>query len=275
MKSKRSQSPVLPCPANHNLQFTTCDCLLHIFSFTIWQLRTSYLSVIKDGIGDRLINVNNSVLNTPGFRAAGWSPALTNPGAQDSTAQVKRTYSPPIPTTATVASEYYRFARYANGEVSDGDGLGIGDEGDEDEGGMVTGGGQSTYTLGTRHHGRGARRNRRRERQQQDHRQGEGEDEDSSDLSDESDEDGEFTQRLVTNSIFVSSWTVFLQSMLTLYPELRSRSSSQRCRYEIDQGPHQFELQIVRMDRKWLKRLCLLHPPIIVIGEVRWEQWRY
>ncbi|KAL1966102.1 hypothetical protein VTN77DRAFT_4850 [Rasamsonia byssochlamydoides] len=169
--------------------------LLQNEDFTIWQLRTSYLSAIKDGIGDRLINVNNSVLNTPGFRAAGWFPLSINPAVQDSAAQIKRTYSPPIPTTATVASEYYRLARYGNAEEREGDGLGIGED---DEGGMVTGGGGSTHTLGTRNHGRGARRNRRRERQQNDQRYGEGEDEDSSDLSDESDEDGgggEFTQR--------------------------------------------------------------------------------
>jgi hypothetical protein len=165
------------------------------FSFAVWQLRTSYLSVIKDGIGDRLINVNNAVLNTPGFRAAGWAPASTNPATQESGSLIRRTYSPPIPTTATVASEYYKVARYGNTEPREGDGLGIAEDADEDEGGMVTGGGGSTYTFGTRHHARGARKNRRRDRQyQEQQRHGDGEDEDSSDLSDESDEEAEFSR---------------------------------------------------------------------------------
>lgn len=168
-------------------------------SFTIWQLRTSYLSTIKDGIGDRLINVNNSILNTPGFRAAGWVPTSANATTTttESGSLVKRTYSPPIPTTANVASEYYRFARHT--ELNDGDGLNI-DDAEEDEGGMVTGGGGgSTYALGIKHHGKSARKNRRRDRQIP-VIQRVGEDEDSSDLSDESDDEGDFT-RLVKKSI--------------------------------------------------------------------------
>lgn len=170
-------------------------------SFTIWQLRTSYLSAIKDGIGDRLININNSVLNTPGFRAAGWVPATTGTTTQDSGSVVKRTYSPPIPTTANVASEYYRFARHT--ELNDGDALSLYD-GDEDEGGMVTGGGGgSTYAIGIKHHGKSARKHRRRDRQVPViQRAGEGEDEDSSDLSEESDEEGDFT-RFVSLSSFL------------------------------------------------------------------------
>lgn len=168
--------------------------LLQNEDFTIWQLRTSYLSVIKDGIGDRLINVNNSVLNTPGFRAAGWLPPAANPTSnQESGSLIKRTYSPPIPTTAAVSSEYYQFARHNARELHDGDGLSAGEDGDEDEGGMVTGGGGgSTYTFGVKHHGKTSRKNRRRDRQAE--RPGEGEDEDSSDLSDESDDEGESTR---------------------------------------------------------------------------------
>jgi target of rapamycin complex 2 subunit MAPKAP1 len=167
--------------------------LICVSSFTVWQLRTSYLSIIKDGIGDRLINVNNSVLNTPGFRAAGWLPTSANPTAQESGSLIKRTYSPPIPTTAAVASEYYQFARHTARELHDGDGLSIDDE---DEGGMVTGGGGgSTYTFGVKHHGKSSRKNRRRYRQNQiAARPGQGEDEDSSDLSDESDDESEFTR---------------------------------------------------------------------------------
>lgn len=167
------------------------------FSFTIWQLRTSYLSMIKDGVGERLINVNNSILNTPSFRAAGWSSASANPTAQSVAGQIKRSYSPPIPTTGAVASEYYQFARNEDGETGE-RGFGFGDEGDDEEGGMVTGGGGGTYTAGVRHHGRAGKRNRRRDRQQHEQRPREAEDEeDSSDLSDESDDDGESVPRLV------------------------------------------------------------------------------
>ncbi|EFQ99427.1 hypothetical protein MGYG_08977 [Nannizzia gypsea CBS 118893] len=72
-----------------------------IFEFTIWQLRTSYLATIKDGVGDRLINVNSSILNSPCFRSAGWS-ATADPNA----AHIKRTHSPPIPTATTVGEQY-------------------------------------------------------------------------------------------------------------------------------------------------------------------------
>ncbi|KAL1850936.1 Component of a membrane-bound complex containing the Tor2p kinase [Paecilomyces lecythidis] len=163
-------------------------------SFTIWQLRTSYLSMIKDGVGERLINVNNNILNTPGFRAAGWSSTSANPTAQSVAAHIKRTYSPPIPTTGAVASEYYQFARNEEGENGE-RGFGFGDDGEDEEGGMVTGGGGGTYTFGVRPHGRGGKRNRRRDRQQQEQRQREAEEEDSSDLSDESDEEGESAPR--------------------------------------------------------------------------------
>ncbi|KAJ9252427.1 hypothetical protein DTO207G8_4768 [Paecilomyces variotii] len=168
--------------------------LLQNEDFTIWQLRTSYLSMIKDGVGERLINVNNNILNTPGFRAAGWSSISANPTTQSVAAQIKRTYSPPIPTAGAVASEYYQFARNEEGENGE-RGFGFGDEGEDEEGGMVTGGGGGTYTFGVRHHGRGGKRNRRRDRQQQEQRHREAEEEDSSDLSDESDEEGESAPR--------------------------------------------------------------------------------
>lgn len=132
----------------------------------IWHLRTSYLSSIKDGVGDRLINVNSSVLNGPGFRAAGWSTA-----GQDS----KRSYSPPIPTAIT--SEYFQAPPRSAARAQR---PSFGDE--EDEGGMVTGGG-STETIGP---GPMPKRRRRKEHVEED---------DSSDLSDESDEDGDGPQR--------------------------------------------------------------------------------
>jgi hypothetical protein len=110
-------------------------------------------------VGERLINVNSSVLNNPAFRAAGWAP---------NAADIKRTYSPPIPTAIT--SEYFQAPRSAGLKVPEGFGE------DDEEGGMVTGGG-SNDTVGPTLN---ARRRRRKEQL---------EEEDSSDLSDESDDD--------------------------------------------------------------------------------------
>ncbi|KAF2277912.1 SIN1-domain-containing protein [Westerdykella ornata] len=146
--------------------------LLHDEDFVVYQLRSSYLSLIKDGVGERLINVNTSVLNNPAFRAAGWIP---------NAADIKRTYSPPIPTAIT--SEYFQAPRSAALKAPEG----FGDE--EEEGGMVTGGGSNDTvgpTLNTR---------RRRRKEQL-------EEEDSSDLSEESDEEGEAAQRAATQIKF-------------------------------------------------------------------------
>lgn len=130
-------------------------------SFAIWYLRTTYLNSCKDGIGERLIDVNSSILNTPGFRAAGWT---TDP--------VNRTYSPPIPTA--VNTEYFRSGGVILREESRDD--------DDDEGGMVTG----RKSNDTVEPSVNVKRRRRREQV---------EDDDSSDLSDESDEDDENSQR--------------------------------------------------------------------------------
>lgn len=135
-------------------------------SFVLYQLRTAYLSSIKDGVGERLINVDSSVLNNPAFRAAGWVP---------NAADIKRTYSPPIPTAIT--SEYFQAPRSAGLKAPEG----FGD--DEEEGGMVTGGG-SNDTVGPTLN---SKRRRRKEILEED---------DSSDLSDESDEE-EDSQRYV------------------------------------------------------------------------------
>ncbi|KAF1961754.1 stress-activated map kinase-interacting protein-like protein [Byssothecium circinans] len=136
--------------------------LLQNEDFVLYQLRTAYLSSIKDGVGERLINVDSSVLNNPAFRAAGWVP---------NAADIKRTYSPPIPTAIT--SEYFQAPRSAGLKAPEGFGE------DEEEGGMVTGGGASNDTLGPTLN---AKRRRRREQLEED---------DSSDLSDESEEDDE------------------------------------------------------------------------------------
>jgi hypothetical protein len=109
-------------------------------------------------VGERLINVNSSVLNNPAFRASGWQPNASD---------IKRTYSPPIPTAVT--AEYFQAPRAAAGPVS-----GFGD--DDDEVGMVAGG-NSNDTVGPTLH---TRRRRRRDQMEQD---------DSSDPSDDSDEE--------------------------------------------------------------------------------------
>lgn len=119
----------------------------------------------KDGIGERLISVDSSVLNDPSFRAAGWTSNI---------ADINRTYSPPIPTT--VSSDYFAAPPRSAGIAP----AGFGDE--EEEGGMVTGRG-STDTIGP---GPNVRRRRLREQHDED---------DSSDLSDESDDDAEGSRR--------------------------------------------------------------------------------
>ncbi|KAI9815512.1 MAG: hypothetical protein M1827_002646 [Pycnora praestabilis] len=135
--------------------------LLQNEEFILYQLRTSYLNNIKDGVGERLINVNSAVLNNPAFRAAGWTVNV---------ADLKRSYSPPIPTAIT--SEYFQAPpRSARAPPA-----GFGD--DDEEGGMITGG-ASNDTIGP---GPIAKRRRRREQLEED---------DSSDLSDESDEESE------------------------------------------------------------------------------------
>lgn len=99
------------------------------------------------------------MLNNPAFRAAGWAP---------NAADIRRTYSPPIPTAIT--SDYFQAPRSAGLKEGFGD--------DDEEGGMVTGGG-SNDTVGPALH---TKRRRRKEQMDED---------DSSDLSDESDEDAD------------------------------------------------------------------------------------
>lgn len=109
--------------------------------------------------------MDSSILNDPSFRAAGWS--VDHP-------DIKRTYSPPIPTA--VASDYFtappRSAGFPPPDFND----------EEEEGGMVTGRG-SNDTVGP-----GPILRRRRQKEQHD-------DDDSSDLSDDSDEEDDATGR--------------------------------------------------------------------------------
>lgn len=132
--------------------------LLSNQDFTIYQLRAGYLHNIKDGVGERLITLNTAVLNNPVFRAAGWQ---INP------ADIKRTYSPPIPTA--IASEYFQAPARPSATN-----FPLHDE--DEEGGMVTGhGSQDTIALTTHN-----KRRRRKEQMEED---------DSSDLSDDSDDE--------------------------------------------------------------------------------------
>lgn len=111
-----------------------------------------------------MIHLDCGILNNPSFRAAGWTA---------SGADLRRTHSPPIPTTIT--SDYFSGPpRSAVGARTNFD--------EEDEGGIVTGRG-NTDTVGP---GPEIRRRRRREQQRED---------DSSDLSDESDEDNVIAPR--------------------------------------------------------------------------------
>ena len=192
-------------------------------------MRTSYLSAIKDGIGDRLINVNNSVLNTPGFRAAGWSSASTNPYTQTAAAHIKRSYSPPIPTNTAVSGDYYRVGgnRDLVGRQQGFGTVGLGDDGEEEEGGMVTGK-SSGDGVGRRPPGRHGKKARRRERQPQDqHIHGITEEDDSSDLSDDSDDYAENAHRTSTHAHQISFSKVPIRTRAGSSP-IRSHDNGDR-----------------------------------------------
>ncbi|PHH68416.1 hypothetical protein CDD82_569 [Ophiocordyceps australis] len=130
--------------------------VLQLDELVLYQLRTSYLDEIADGVGERLIAVDESFLNSAPFKSAGWRP---------NSSHIKRTHSPPIPTA--VASEYFQAPRQVGHRLEDG----------EDDGGLLTGGGADTM-------GPGMATKRRRRREQMD-------EDDSSDLSDDSDDESE------------------------------------------------------------------------------------
>ncbi|KAF3770100.1 hypothetical protein M406DRAFT_344011 [Cryphonectria parasitica EP155] len=130
--------------------------VIQVEDLVSYQLRASYLTEVADGVGERLITLNENFLSSAPFKAAGWR---ANPSL------IKRTHSPEIP--AAVPSEYFQAPRR----------LGLTLEDEPEEGGMLTGGGNDTL-------GPGIATKRRRRREQM-------EEEDSSDLSDESDEETE------------------------------------------------------------------------------------
>ena len=111
-----------------------------------------------------MINVDTSILNDPAFRAAGWNPGVS---------EIKRTYSPPIPTAGT--GEYFQAPPGSAGLSAPGE--------DEDDAGMVTGGGAAADTIAPSLPGK---RRRRKEQLEED---------DSSDLSDESNDEAEASSR--------------------------------------------------------------------------------
>ncbi|CAK7274615.1 Component of a membrane-bound complex containing the Tor2p kinase [Sporothrix epigloea] len=161
--------------------------VLQIGDLVSYQLRTAYLSEVADGVGERLITLNESIVHSAPFKAAGWR---ANPGL------IKRTHSPPIPTA--VASEYFRAPRTLGFTLDEGDesggvlggGGGGGIAGTRKTGGTVTGAGSGAGNGGVNGSGivpAAAKRRRRREQLE--------EEDDSSDLSDESDEDGSTDQR--------------------------------------------------------------------------------
>jgi len=127
--------------------------LISVHSLVLYQLRSSYLNEVADGVGERLFTLNESFLNSAPFKSAGWrsNPAL-----------IKRTHSPPIPTA--IASEYFQAPRLAGLSLEDG----------EDDGGVFAGAADAVSQV------LASKRRRRREQM---------EDEDSSDLSDESDDE--------------------------------------------------------------------------------------
>lgn len=132
--------------------------------FSIYQLRAGYLHHVKDGIGDRVVSLDTSILNTVSFRAAGWT---INP------ADTKRAYSPPIPTA--VATNYFQL-QYRGTTAQDTIVTPI-----DETVGIVTGhGGSDETTLGP-----GIESHQRRKRREMLH------EDDSSDLSDESEDDQE------------------------------------------------------------------------------------
>ncbi|KAK9775071.1 putative Stress-activated map kinase interacting protein 1-domain-containing protein [Seiridium cardinale] len=133
--------------------------LIQVEDLVSYQLRTSYLSEVADGVGERLITLNDKFLNTAPFKAAGW---------RTNSALLKRTHSPPIPTA--IASEYFQAPPRSGLTLED----------DVEEGGMLTGTGWETP-------GPGVATRRRRERR----REREMEEDDSSDLSDESDDESD------------------------------------------------------------------------------------
>ncbi|CAD6506493.1 BgTH12-07720 [Blumeria graminis f. sp. triticale] len=133
--------------------------IIQIEELVLHQLRSKYLELIPDGVGERLITLDDAALGIAKIRTPGW---------RQTGALKKRTHSPPIPTA--VASEYFqgppRSAVFQHHSL---------DENSEERILVPDGIKSDIVGLGT-----AIKRRRRREQM---------EEEDSSDLSDESDDD--------------------------------------------------------------------------------------
>ncbi|KAF3924915.1 hypothetical protein ABW21_db0207551 [Orbilia brochopaga] len=142
--------------------------LLYNQDYALHQVRTRYLASMKDGIGERLINLNQNVFNVPGYKIAGW------PRPSETENYNRRAYSPPIP--AGGSTDYFaglpRSAALDRSKLEE-------DELDDDS---------KTIGRGATVGSHGSLRNFHR---QSDHTRSlsQAEDEDSSDLTDESDLD--------------------------------------------------------------------------------------
>ncbi|KAB5570092.1 stress-activated map kinase interacting protein 1-domain-containing protein [Coniochaeta sp. 2T2.1] len=129
--------------------------VIQVEDLVSYQLRAGYLNDIADGVGERVITLNEAFLNTAPFKAAGWRP---NPSL------IKRTHSPPI---TAIASDYFNVTPRARRFTLE-------DEAEAEDGGLLA----AVDTIGP---GLATKRRRRREQMM--------EDDDSSDLTDESDDD--------------------------------------------------------------------------------------
>lgn len=191
---------------------------------TTWQLRTHYLATIRDGVGDRLLNVNSSLLNSHTYRAAGWGD-VTSANANN----IRRAYSPPIPTAA-LASGYFQAINRSN--VRDDDGsvqrpsgmqLGIPEDDEDNASDLMAGGRRSPSIVDfRRRHGLDQKHGRRTRGQRSETPLGARQD-DSSDLSDDSDDSERYGARLESD---MSSRTLCFTDILVV---LCSSSSLRRC----------------------------------------------
>ncbi|EPS38188.1 hypothetical protein H072_7958 [Dactylellina haptotyla CBS 200.50] len=149
--------------------------LLYNQEYALHQVRTRYLASLKDGVGERLINLNQNVFNVPGYKIAGW------PKPSETENYNRRAYSPPIP--AGGSTDYFaalpRSAALERPKLDD-------DDLDDDT---------KTMGKGLAAGSHGSLRNFHRQSDQQ-RALGHPEDDDSSDLSDESDIDEETGSRV-------------------------------------------------------------------------------
>lgn len=168
---------------------------------TTWQLRTHYLATIRDGVGDRLLNVNSSLLNSHAYRAAGWGD-VTSANANN----IRRAYSPPIPTAA-LASGYFQAINRNNSRDDDisvkrtsGVPLGIPEDDEDNASDLMAGGRRSPNIVDfRRRHGLDRKHGRRARGQRSETPLGPRHD-DSSDLSDDSDESERYSTRSMTRT---------------------------------------------------------------------------